>query len=143
MEHLKTQTEWRNLHAEILAETDPAKQTELRRIAGNTAEYFVVSVSGVAETGELVSGDLTGTRVGPLTHSAGKIVIVVGSNKIVPTLDDALNRIRKFALPVESARVRVAYKVPASHLTNLGKGIALFHPSHGPLTLSSLTRSCS
>ncbi len=42
------------MHAEILAEKDQAKAAELRRHA-MSADYFLSSVSGLSETGELVS----------------------------------------------------------------------------------------
>jgi hypothetical protein len=53
LDHLKTQTEWKNLHAEILAETDPVKVFKLRRSA-LTADYFLTSVAGISEEGDLV-----------------------------------------------------------------------------------------
>mmetsp|Transcript_14343 Transcript_14343/g.20008 ORF Transcript_14343/g.20008 Transcript_14343/m.20008 type:complete len:232 (-) Transcript_14343:36-731(-) len=118
VDYFKTQTEWNNIHAKILAEIDGAKQAELRRTLGNTADYFLSSVTAVSETGEFTVVDLTGTRVGPFTHSAGKVIIVVGSNKIVPTYDDAVKRTEEYALPLESARARIAYGVPGSAINN-------------------------
>ena len=38
--------------------------------------------------------------------SAGKVILVVGSQKIVPDLETALRRIRNYALPWEDAQVR-------------------------------------
>src|SRR5438128_5991596 len=53
---------WRNLKAEIVAEKDPAKQSELRR-QSTLAQYFLGSVHGIAETGELVFGSATGSQL--------------------------------------------------------------------------------
>lgn len=47
------------------------------------------------------------------------VIVIAGSNKLVPTEADALTRTEQFALPMESARVRIAYKVPASAINNL------------------------
>ena len=52
-EYLKTQTEWNNLHGKILAETDQAKQAQLRREA-LLADYYLSSVSAVTEDGNFV-----------------------------------------------------------------------------------------
>jgi hypothetical protein len=62
--------------------------------------------------------DLTGSRVGAFNYAAGNLLIVIGSNKIVPTYDDAVKRTYDYCLPIESARVRIAYKVPASAVNN-------------------------
>ena len=58
---LKTETKWKNLHADILAETDQAKAAELRRHA-MSADYFLSSVSGLSETGDIVSNECVATR---------------------------------------------------------------------------------
>jgi len=116
-DYFKKQTAWVNLHAQILAESDPAKQGELRR-AANVCDYFLSSVTAVSEDGVLTVADLTGTRVGPFTHSAAHVIAVAGSNKIVANEEAAKARTEQYCLAVESARVRVAYKIPNSNITN-------------------------
>ncbi len=37
-----------------------------------------------------VIADATGSRVGGFSHSAKNVIVVAGSNKIVPTHDDAV-----------------------------------------------------
>jgi len=118
VDYLKEATHpWRNLHAEILAEKDMAKQTDLRR-RFNVCDYFVSSVTAVAETGEFTVCCLSGSRCGPFTHAAGKIIVVVGAQKIVKDYNEAVERTEKYCLPIESARVRIAYKIPASSINN-------------------------
>jgi len=112
MDFLKTATAFKNLHATVFAETDPVKQADIRRKALG-ADVFISSVPAIAETGEIVVCDFSSTRVGGFT-AAGKTIIVVGSNKITSNYDEALRRTSQFALPMESARVRVAYKRPSS-----------------------------
>jgi hypothetical protein len=115
-EHLKTQTEWDNLHGPILAEKDQGKAAELRSKA-NLADYWLSSVCAFSAEGDLVVADLTGTRVsGFLT--AKNVIVVVGAQKFTKDYNDAAKRTKKFCLPVESARVRVAYGVPASTINN-------------------------
>jgi len=117
-EHAKKETKWNNLHAKIFAEPDQAKQAELRR-QSILADYYFTSASAVSETGEIVACDLTGTRVGAFHQGAGHLIVVIGAQKIVPTLDEALKRQKEYSLPLESARVRVAYKLPASAINNI------------------------
>lgn len=125
---MKTQTEWKNLHGEILAEKDQAKAAEMRR-KSVTAEYFLSSVCSIASTGEIVMCylkltlqvvcDLTGSRTGAFNYAAGNLIIVAGTNKVVKTVQDAMDRMEQFCLPVESARARAVYKVPGSAINNV------------------------
>jgi hypothetical protein len=46
------------------------------------------------------------SQLGPIASSAGKVILVVGSQKIVPNLETALRRIRDYVLPWEDAQVR-------------------------------------
>jgi len=90
--------------------------------AGCNADLFCTSVCAVTHKGEMISCDLTGTRVSGLPHTAGKVVVVIGANKIVPTLQDAERRMNEYCLPWESARSRIAYAamgVKASKINNV------------------------
>lgn len=99
---------WRDYHAVITAENDEERRQALRR-KGITADWFLSGVQAIAETGQLVGCDKTGSRVGAWPYAAGHLVLVSGANKIVPTLDDALARCWEYALPVEQQRARRVY----------------------------------
>ncbi|HET7839738.1 MAG TPA: lactate utilization protein [Rectinemataceae bacterium] len=96
---------WRNLKAGIVAETDPAKQQALRRQA-LLADYFLGSVHALVETGELVIASATGSQLGPYAFAASNVIWVVGSQKIVPSLDAAIARIKEHIMPHEELRMR-------------------------------------
>jgi len=102
--------------AEAMGKNDWATVGALKPAAA-TSDVFITSACGVSESGDLVFADLTGNRVAGVAASK-HVIVVVGANKIVPTADDAIKRLHNFALPAESARVRVAYKVPASSVNN-------------------------
>ena len=99
---------WKSLHEPILKEKRPEKQAELRRRA-LLAEYFVTSVNAIAQTGELVASDFSGSRIGALPFAAEKVIVVAGMNKLVPTLADALARDAEYAYPLEDVRAKKAY----------------------------------
>jgi hypothetical protein len=94
---------WRNFKADLLAEEDPAKQSAMRR-QGTLAEYFLGSVNALAETGELVFASGSGSQLPAYAYSSRNVIWVVGAQKITPTLDDAMRRIREYALPLEDQR---------------------------------------
>ena len=78
-------------------------------------------MNAIARTGELVGCDLTGSRVGAWPFAAKNLILVAGVNKIVPTLSDALERVRLYAYPLEKARAQHAYGVPS----RIGKCVIL------------------
>src|SRR5512147_1912239 len=94
---------WRNFKADLLAEKDPAKQTAMRR-QGSLAEYYLGSVNALAETGELVFASGTGSQLPAFAYTSRNVIWVAGVQKITPTLDDALRRVRQYVLPLEDER---------------------------------------
>lgn len=105
--------EWESLADEIWSIDDDAERQAARR-RSQTADYFLGGINAVAQTGELVAADLSGSRVGAYPFAAGNVVIVTGTNKIVPTLDDALDRLESVAYPLENERAQEAYGVESS-----------------------------
>jgi len=117
--YLKTRndiTNYRVLGTEAMGKQDWAG-VAAARAGSNASDVFFTSVSAVSEDGELVFADATGTRAGPAL-TAKHVICVVGANKVVPTGPDAVKRLHEFALPAESARVRIVYKAPASAINN-------------------------
>jgi len=84
---------------------------------GGLADLFFSSVGAVTETGDIIAGDLTGSRLNGW-WAAKQLVLVAGTNKIVADSAEAHKRLHEYQLKLESARVRVAYGVPASALNN-------------------------
>jgi len=84
------------------------------RMQGLTADWFLTSANAIAaETGEIVIADASGTRV-PGIMTAKNAILVLGANKLVNTGAEAITRLEQYVLPVESARIREVYKMPAS-----------------------------
>ena len=84
------------------------RQTQGREIRKLIAapDYMLGSVNAVTEDGILVAASATASQLGPYAATAGKVIFVVGSQKIVPYLEAALRRIRDYVLPWEDAQVR-------------------------------------
>ena len=93
----------------VLGEMDMATQWHEMRALGARPDVIVGSVHAVTEQGEVVVASASGSQLGPYASGAGKVIWIVGSQKIVPTLDDAMRRVEEYALPLEDARVRLAY----------------------------------
>ena len=98
---------WKNLHEEILAEKDPMKQAILRKQAV-LSDYYLGSAHAVAETGQLVIASNSGSQLPHLVFTSPNLILVVGTQKIMPTLDVALERVRRYVLPLEDKRMKDA-----------------------------------
>ena len=81
---------------------------EIRRLSA-APDIMVGSVHAVTETGALVAASASGSQLGPYASGAGKVILLVGTQKIVPDLEDALRRIEEYAFPLEDARAQAAY----------------------------------
>jgi hypothetical protein len=83
---------------------------EIRRITASP-DVMLGSVHAVTETGSLVAASMGGSQLGPYATGAGKVILVVGTQKIVSDLGEGLRRIDEYAFPLEDARAQAAYGV--------------------------------
>jgi L-lactate utilization protein LutB len=83
---------------------------EIRRLIASP-DVMLGSVNAVTETGSLVTASASGSQLGPYVSGAGKVILVVGTQKIVPDLQEALRRIDDYVFPLEDARALAAYGV--------------------------------
>lgn len=96
---------WKNLKDEILAEKDPAKQMELRK-RSVTSEYMIGSVHAVVETGEVLVVNASGSSLPAYSFSSDNVIWVVGTQKIVPTVEEGFRRLREYCFPLEDKRMK-------------------------------------
>ena len=70
-----------------------------------TADMYITSVNGMAETGELINIDGNGNRVASSLYGHKKVWFIVGRNKLAPTYEEALWRARNIAAPKNAQRL--------------------------------------
>lgn len=112
----------RNIKAEWVDAFSAGDYGAAGKLAGEgaVADQHFSSVDAVSTEGDFTVADLTGTRTTGFL-SAGEVVVVVGSQKIVKDMAAMQKRQEEFSLPVESARARIAFAamgVKASALVN-------------------------
>lgn len=76
---------------------------------GATPEWMVGSVHAATEDGTVVVASNTGSQLAGYAAAAGNVVWVVGAQKIVPNLDEAMKRVREYTYPSEDERMLQAY----------------------------------
>lgn len=96
---------WKNVKGEILSEKDPQRQAELRRLSV-FSDYFVGSVQAVTEDGEVVAASASGSQLAAYAFGARNIIWVVGMQKVVKGLDEAIKRVNERAFPLENERMK-------------------------------------
>ena len=83
---------------------------EIRRL-GAAPDVMLGSVHAITESGSLITASMGGGQLGPYVSGAGRVILVVGTQKIVSDLDEGLRRIDEYAFPLEDARAQAAYGV--------------------------------
>ena len=83
---------------------------EIRRLSA-APDVMLGSVHAVTETGSLLTASMGGSQLGPYAGGAGRVILVVGTQKIVSDLEQGLRRINEYAFPLEDARAQTAYGI--------------------------------
>ncbi|MGE5379496.1 MAG: lactate utilization protein [Methylocystaceae bacterium] len=64
------------------------------------ADYFLMSSNAISVTGELVNADGIGNRVASLIFGPKNVIVIAGMNKVMPSLDAAIQRVKSYAAPL-------------------------------------------
>ena len=80
------------------------EKIELRR-RSLLVDLFITGTNAITEMGQLVNLDMVGNRIGGITFGPKHVVILVGRNKIVSDLEDAMYRIKNYVAPINSMRL--------------------------------------
>jgi hypothetical protein len=83
---------------------------EIRRLSA-APDVMLGSVHAITETGTLLAASMSGSQLGPYAGGAGRVILVVGTQKIVSDLEEGLLRINDYSLPLEDARAQAAYGI--------------------------------
>jgi hypothetical protein len=102
---------------------DRATQAKQIRQLGSGPDVVIGSIHALTEDGVMVASSMSGSQLGQYAGGAGKVVLVIGSQKIVRDLDAAFQRLDEHVVPLEDARALEAYGVhTAQHKTLIIRG---------------------
>jgi hypothetical protein len=100
-----------NSARKTLASMDGKTQSLQMQKLGAAPEWVVGSVHAVTEDGKAIIVSATGSQLPAYAYGSSKVIWVVGTQKIVKNLDEALKRIYEYVFPLEDARARKAYGI--------------------------------
>jgi hypothetical protein len=90
---------------------DRATQGDEIRRESAAPDVMLGSVHAVTETGSLMAASMSGSQLAPYAAGAGRVILVIGTQKIVADLEEGLRRINDYAFPLEDARALEAYGI--------------------------------
>lgn len=84
------------------AKTPEERVTLMKQALG--CGTFLMSSNAVSEDGQLVNIDGNGNRVAALCYGPDSVLVIVGMNKVVKSVEDAFRRARTIAAPANAQR---------------------------------------
>jgi hypothetical protein len=90
-----------------------AQPGEYRRLRAGP-DIIVGSVHAITEDGQLLIASASGSQLGPYAWSAGAVIWVAGTQKLVADLDEGMRRIEEYCYPLENRRSQKVYGEPSS-----------------------------
>jgi hypothetical protein len=92
-----------------MAELDFATQLQEMKAIGGQPDYALGSVHAITAGGTLVIASASGSQLASYAWGATNVIFVAGTQKLVPTLEAARDRIYGHSLVLEDARAVAAY----------------------------------
>jgi hypothetical protein len=83
---------------------------DIRRLSA-APDYMAGSVHAVTEDGHALIASRSGSQLGPYVHGAGRVIWVVGTQKIVHDVAEGMRRVEEHVFPLEDQRAQKAYGV--------------------------------
>ena len=111
-----------SLRPRMFAMNRETQGREMRKLVGSP-DFAAGSVHAVTEDGKVMIASNTGSQLGPYATSAGKVIWVVGAQKIVKGLEEGFKRIEEYCLPLEEEHMQQLYKAD----TNVSKVLIISH----------------
>lgn len=69
------------------------------------ADAYFTSTNAITENGELYNVDGNGNRVAAMMYGPDKVIVIVGSNKIVKNESEAIERVKSIVAPANTKRL--------------------------------------
>ena len=68
-------------------------------------DTFLTGTNAITVDGKLFNIDGNGSRVAPMIYGPKQVIVIIGINKLVDTVEDAIRRARQIAAPLDAKRL--------------------------------------
>lgn len=107
-EDIEHPTRFQSVRARLQSLDRVTQRQEMRRL-GASPDVLVGSVHAITAQGEVLIASAVGSQLGPAASGAGAVIWVVGTQKLVNTLEDGFRRIREYSYHLENERTHRVY----------------------------------
>jgi hypothetical protein len=107
-EDIEHPARFQSVRAQLHSLDRVTQRNEMRKLEASP-DVLVGSIHAITEQGEIMIASAVGSQLGPAASGAGIVIWVVGTQKLVCTLEDGFRRIREHSLPLESERTQRVY----------------------------------
>src|SRR4051794_3003164 len=99
---------YRSIRKAVFTMDRATEMREIRKLQ-STHDFVVGSVHAVTETGAVLVGSGSGSQLPSYAYGGDRVIWVVGAQKIVKDIDEGLQRLEEYSLPLESQRMQKLY----------------------------------
>jgi len=97
-----------SVRARLLTLDRQTQDREMRQV-GSSPDVVIGSVHAITAQGQVLVASASGSQMASYVYGAGKVIWVVGTQKLVKDLEEGMSRINEYAFPLEDARIREVY----------------------------------
>lgn len=112
-EDINASSDYESVKSRVMAMDRETEADDIRRMVA-TPDFALGSAAAVTEAGALVIASASGSQLPGSVGGAACAIWVVGAQKVVADLDEALRRVEEHALPLENVRAQEVYGVTSA-----------------------------
>lgn len=110
---IESSMNFQSLHTRIHLLDRVTQRSEMRKLI-SSPDVVIGSVHAITENGQVLIASASGSQLSSVVSGAEKVIWVVGTQKLVSTLDEGFRRIREYSYPLENLRAQQVYGQPSA-----------------------------
>jgi len=110
---IESSLNFQSLHSRLHSLDRVTQRAEIRKLI-SSPDVVIGSVHAITEMGEVLIASASGSQLSSIASGADKVIWVVGTQKLVPTLEEGFRRIREYSYPLENHRAQQVYGRPSA-----------------------------
>ncbi|HLO32801.1 MAG TPA: LUD domain-containing protein [Anaerolineales bacterium] len=110
---IESSPSFQSLHSRLHSLDRVTQRAEMRKLI-SSPDVVIGSVHAITERGEVLIASASGSQLSSTASGADKVIWVVGTQKLVATLEEGFRRIREYSYPLENSRAQQVYGRPSA-----------------------------
>jgi hypothetical protein len=117
-QEIEGSTDIQSVRKELMKMDRKTEGSQMQKM-GAAPDWVIGSVQAVTQDGHVLVASNTGSQLPAYASGSGRVIWVVGVQKIVKDIEAGTRRIYEYVLPLESERAKLAYGAPGSAVNKL------------------------